>query len=86
MDFQAKTHAVAVKILQALALSIGRDVTEFAEVCLSRVLHPQYALLCLRAIKAVTPLQDIGTLQKVLWDAFFLPALAGIDIAIVCQR
>ena len=32
LDFQAKTHNVAVKLLRALAISLGRDEDEFAEV------------------------------------------------------
>lgn len=32
LDFQAKTHEVALKILRAMALSLGRDEYEFIEV------------------------------------------------------
>lgn len=34
LDFQAKTHEVALKILRAMALSLGRDEYEFIEVAL----------------------------------------------------
>lgn len=32
LKFQEKTHDVAVKLLRALAISLGRDEDEFAEV------------------------------------------------------
>ncbi len=34
LDFQAKTHEVALKILRAMALALGRNEYEFVEVCL----------------------------------------------------
>jgi len=33
LEFQAKTHEVALKILRAMALALGRDEYEFVEVC-----------------------------------------------------
>ena len=33
LEFQAKTHQVALKILRAMALALGRDEYEFVEVC-----------------------------------------------------
>lgn len=33
LEFQAKTHEVALKILRAMALALGRDEHEFVEVC-----------------------------------------------------
>ena len=33
LEFQAKTHQVAMKILRAMALALGRDEYEFVEVC-----------------------------------------------------
>ena len=32
LDFQAKTHEVALKLLRAIAISLGRDEYEFIEV------------------------------------------------------
>lgn len=32
LDFQAKTHEVALKILRAMALALGRNEYEFVEV------------------------------------------------------
>lgn len=32
LNFQAKTHEVALKILRAMALALGRDEYEFVEV------------------------------------------------------
>ena len=33
LDFQAKTHEVAIKLLRAMAWSLGRDEHEFVKVC-----------------------------------------------------
>ena len=33
LEFQAKTHQVATKILRAMALALGRDEYEFVVVC-----------------------------------------------------
>ena len=39
LEFLAKSHAVAVKILQAIAISLGRDEHFFDEVLASLTLH-----------------------------------------------